>query len=471
MIRLSVLLFTSLLLGSQPGLVTSQGWFKKMASLARDTIQQTTGSKDSLEGVPVVTLSNKERCPLAGLGVGNMHPEVVPAMVAHSLKPDKNIRLFDTSNVSSNEENVARGILDGTNQWLSEDGQDPSQVFEVHVITKVWYTHLGNNRTKISVQSSLDALKPAMEHPNVDLKVHVMIHWPRCYDNIPWMDCEQEEANLPDEVKNAGPPPHLDKENAWKDSWRALEEMYQDENLKITSIGVSNFHLHELEELTKISKVKPHTMETNAWSLLYDPKMIEFCHRNRIHLVAYHLMDSIIGHAETAPFAYHRILAIANDLTKQMQEKGTLSEKDELSAAQIVLAWLVQHKISVIPRTTDLFHLKENAASSLFDIPAMTDTQVQTVAHAVEALIGGEDLTEDAFVQLTFHAKNKDIYLYWHDPENGGEIQIAKIDKGKSFVESSHPGHMFRIYDTETKENMETFQVEGKYGEHYHIEL
>merc|ERR1712238_389680 len=145
---------------------------------------------------------------------------------------------------------------------------------------------------------------------------------------------------------------------------------------------------------------------------------------------------------------------------------------EEITAAQVVLSWLVQHSISVIPSTTDLYHLKENSASSIRKIPSMDDSQVQIVAHSVEALISGEDLTEDSFVRLTFHAKSKDIYLYWHDPEFGGEIQVAKIEKGKSFEESSHPGHVFRIYDSpESSGVMELFTVNGNYGEHRRIEL
>jgi len=102
----------------------------------------------------------------------------------------------------------------------------------------------------------------------------------------------------------------------------------------------------------------------------------------------------------------------------------------------------------------------------------MGDKQVQIVAHSVEALLSGEDLTEDAFVKLTFHARSKDAYLYWHDPEFGGEIQVAKIEKGKSFEESSHPGHMFNIYDSpESKDVTESFIVSGNYGEHRFIEF
>jgi diketogulonate reductase-like aldo/keto reductase len=311
----------------------------------------------------------------------------------------------------------------------------------------------------------------ALEHQDVDLKLHVMIHWPRCYNGIPWMNCEDEENELPEEVKQAGPPPHVDKVNAWKGSWKALETLFNDEESPVVSIGVSNFHLQELQVLAELATVQPHMVETNMWSLLYDPLLVDYCHKRNIHLTAFHLMDGVIRNAESAPYAYHHILVVANELTKDMRAKGILTDKEEIAAAQVVLAWLVQHSVSVIPRTTDLIHLKENSAVSLAKIPPMTDEQVQKVAHSVEALISGEDVKEDAFLKLTFHAKSKDIYLYWHDKEYGGEIQVALIKKGGSFEESSHPGHIFRIYETEDKQNMEVFTVEGNYGDHRHIEL
>merc|ERR1711935_31391 len=177
---------------------------------------------------------------------------------------------------------------------------------------------------------------------------------------IPGMDCEGEEANLHSEVKQVGQPPHLDPENAWKGSWKALEELVSDPANPIASIGVSNFHRRELEELTSIATILPHIVETDTWSLLYDPLLIEFCHKKGIHIVVYHLMQGIVSKTREAPFATHHLLSIANDITKDMRENGLIPEEGrDITAAQVVLAWLVQHSISVIPRTTDLYHLQE----------------------------------------------------------------------------------------------------------------
>jgi len=484
MMKYSAFLYISVLLVAfdHPVQCFSEGFFGKLVKLA------TGGATDSKQGIhkrkrdgsgsspydyPTTKLWNGVHFPLVGLGVGNMNPQVVSAIISHGLKDDKNIRLIDTAHVSQNDFQVARGIVDG----VERGNPGKNEKIEVHVTTKVWYTHLGYERTTLAVKETLFGLKDAFDHPNIDLKLHVLLHWPRCYDGIPWMDCEGEEDNLPVEVKETGQPPHLDPQNAWKGSWKALEDLLADSKNPIAGIGVSNFHRRELEELTSIANVIPQMIETDTWSLLYDPLLIEFCHKKGIHIIAYHLMEGVVSKSREVPFANHHLLSIANDITKDMRENGSLQEdSNDITAAQVMLAWLVQHSISVIPRTTDLEHLQENSASSLVEIPPMDDARVQVVAQSVEALISGEDLTEDAFVTLTFHAKSKDVFLYWHDPEFGGEIEVAKIKKGKSFEESSHPGHQFRIYYDSSSDNaqdgrMEMFTVSGNYGEHRHIEL
>jgi diketogulonate reductase-like aldo/keto reductase len=458
------MLLLATLLVTFPSNSVSQNFFQRAASLL-----STKKSETDLDGIPTATLSNGVKIPLVGLGVGNMMAEVVPAMISHSLRADKNIRLIDTSHVSQNEHLVAKGIKEGVEELRKVTKDEKVQV---HVVTKVWYTHLGYDRTKLAVKASLEALKEAIDDEHVDLKVHFMLHWPRCYDNIPWMDCENEENALSDEVKEAGTAPHLDKSNAWKGSWKALEDLYLEKSTAIASIGVSNFHLRELDEMTTLARVQPHIVQTNIWSLLYDPLMVNFCHARDIHLQAYHLMNGVILKAEIAPFAYHHLLVVGNELTKIMRDEGTLGEDEEhVTPAQVLMAWLVQHHISVIPRTTDLGHLTKNSAASLGKIPSMTDPQVKTVANAVEALLSGDDLKEDAYVKVTFHAKSKDIYLYWADHEYGGEIQVSLIEKGKTFEESSHPGHTFRVYDSSDKTSYELFTVEGNYGDHRHVDL
>lgn len=70
---------------------------------------------------------------------------------------------------------------------------------------------LGYERTLLSITDALRELDPSPGQ----LEVTMLIHWPRCRGDIEWMNCEADEANLPDRVKAAGPSP-LDDPEAWK---------------------------------------------------------------------------------------------------------------------------------------------------------------------------------------------------------------------------------------------------------------
>jgi diketogulonate reductase-like aldo/keto reductase len=195
--------------------------------------------------VPTATLADGSTFPLVGLGVGNLQHELIAENIESAMASDKQTWVFDTAHASKNEHLVKAGIVNGFAGYKTRSGSSK----QVHVITKVWYTHLGYERTKLSVKESLEALN----HPNI--KVHMLLHWPRCDDSIPWMHCEQEEKELPPEVQKAGPPPYLDKDTAFLESWRALEDIYLGKVTlgrglpKLASIGVSNFNLEELQAI------------------------------------------------------------------------------------------------------------------------------------------------------------------------------------------------------------------------------
>jgi len=52
---------------------------------------------------------------------------------------------------------------------------------------KVWHTHLGYERTAMSVRDSLSDILPGADNnddPVVDVRVHAIIQYPRCYDEL-----------------------------------------------------------------------------------------------------------------------------------------------------------------------------------------------------------------------------------------------------------------------------------------------
>jgi diketogulonate reductase-like aldo/keto reductase len=433
-----------------------------------------TKKKEGLiDDVPTIKLSNDREFPLVGLGVGNLQANRVENMIYEGLKSEHRIRMIDTAHASNNERSVARGITTGVKRFMDDtttikEVMGDNDRVQVHVVTKVWYTYLGYVRTKMSVLQSLEELGEAMRDVNVDLKVHILIHWPRCHDGIEWMKCEEEENNLPENIRRL-PAPHLNKENAWKESWKALEDMYQSGDYPaLAGIGVSNFGIDDMEALIQMARVPPHIIQMNVWSLLNDPKLVETCNRNNVHIQVFNVMNGILGSIFNTPHAHHHLLMVASDLKKAMPEELASG----VTASQVILKWLIQFGLSIIPRTSNLDRLAENSAVKLAAIPDLDDKHLELVAHAVEAMLSGNDLDEDVYVTVTFHAKNQDMFLYFFMGEDK-ETQLSYIAKGDSFVEKTHPHHSFRLYNAYNPDVYHTYTVEGTYGEHQeiHVEL
>ena len=457
----------------------------------------------AIHDVPfTTTLSNGVIMPLVGLGVGNLQRDLVESMIYQGLNDDLRTRLIDTAHGSGNEREVARGITTGIkalkeqlakNEKKSKDNQiDRKQRIRVHVVTKIWYTHLGYERTKLAIDDILEHFEEAIKDSNVDLKVTILIHWPQCYDTISWMNCEEEEQQLPDRIKSAGPPPHLDRENAWKGSWRALEDVYEkhrsaadnkndNHSSVVASIGISNFNFFTLKTLLETSRIAPHLAQINLWSLMNETPLIELMNENNIHLQVYNVMNGIIGQVYENPKAHHHILMVGDQL-KQMSIDGssdaTAGTQNDLALelvlfTQVILTWLVQLDISVIPRTSDSEHLADNSAVSLSKVPSMTHKQVEIVGKSMAAIINNEDLKDDVTLQVRFHAKGSDMFLYWVPEDGDMERQRAFIEKGSSYEESTHPGHTFKLYHAYDPEQFESFSIHGHYGEiqDVHVEL
>ncbi|GKY90517.1 hypothetical protein MPSEU_000025400 [Mayamaea pseudoterrestris] len=409
-------------------------------------------------GIPLAHLANNNKIPLVGMGVGNLDHNLIPTLVAEALQDDQKTFLIDTARASNNEELVAMGVLRG----LSQKKLGPGEKIPIHIVTKVWYTHLGYERTKLSVKESFEALAPLLNNDKLDLHIHLLLHWPKCFDNIAWMNCKEDEASLPQYVKEAGPDPTLNPDGAWKESWKLLEDVYLANEYPIASIGVSNFHLHDLEAMSSFARIEPHILQVNVWSLLYDSHLVEYCHKHRIHVQVYNSMSSTVMQPEAAPRAFHHIQKVALEISNQTGMN--------LTPAQVVLAWLIQHGVSVVPRTSKIERVAENSAVVLSNIPAFSDLQVETVAHAVEAYLSGDDLEQDIHVSVTFHAQS-DIVLYWLGPND--ETRVALLRKGEIFNETTYPNHAYRSYDAQNKDVFVDHLIKANFGEHedIHVEL
>jgi len=393
-----------------------------------------------------VILSNNRVFPLVGVGAGNIEHRSIPIIIHEALSKSK-IRLVDTSRSSSNEALVARAILRylKNRNFSDKDNNDEEDEIVIHVLTKVWYTHLGYERTNLSVRESLNDLSSIISSTSNNnnnnnkkwiVKVHVLLQYPYCNPDIKWMNCEEEEEKLSEHVKNiGGSNPLLDKENAWRGSWRALEEMYTAGILE--SIGVSNFNIDEMNTLLDIANVKPHIYQGSMSSIMYDKPLMELLSKHNVFVQAFNIFKDTLSYKEHANHAYGVLQRVGMTYEKN-------NNKLVYPPSSVIMSYLLQHGYGIVPGTTDTNHLKYNAPQYLISsFPKLSARHDMDVENAISILLqiasssslsnNNSDLNNDNN-QITTTTNRQEFIQYDH-PEIGQNI--SNNDNTNQFIPSN----------------------------------
>ena len=123
-------------------------------------------------------------------------------------------------------------------------------------------------------------------------------------------------------------------------AWRALEKLYK-EGL-IRAIGVTSFWNERLADLFNMNEIKPavNQIETNVWNQKYSE--------------AAFMIEHDIQHEAWAPFAEGQNRVFDNSLLRE------LAEKYGKTTGQIMLRWLIQRNIVVIPKSVHKERIAQN---------------------------------------------------------------------------------------------------------------
>lgn len=186
---------------------------------------------------------------------------------------------------------------------------------ELFITTKLWVQDHGYENTKISFQKSLDRLQ-------LDYLDLYLIHQP--YGDV-------------------------------FGSWRAMEELY--EAGKIKAIGVANFQIDRTMDLIVFGKIPPavNQIETHPFNQQIDAHKF--------------LIENAVQTESWGPFAEGKNNIFTNELLV------SLAKKYNKSVAQIILRWITQRGIVVIPKTVHKKRMEENF--SIFDFELSADDMEQ----------------------------------------------------------------------------------------------
>ncbi|MFX3636550.1 MAG: aldo/keto reductase [Candidatus Pristimantibacillus sp.] len=243
-----------------------------------------------------IPLHNGVNMPWFGLGVFKVEEgeELVEA-VATAIK--HGYRSIDTAAIYENEKGVGEGIR----KALAETSLTREDLF---ITSKVWNSELGYEAALAAYETSLSKL--GLEY--LDL---YLIHWP---------------------VKGK-----------YNEAWRALETLYKEGRVK--AIGVSNFHIHHLEDLMQTATIKPMVDQVELHPRLAQTELRDYCTAQGIQIEAW------------SPLMQGQLLDNA--------ALQGIARKHGKSVAQVILRWDLQNGIITIPKSTKEHRIVENA--SIFD--------------------------------------------------------------------------------------------------------
>ncbi|MEK3723283.1 aldo/keto reductase [Paenibacillus sp. FSL H8-0034] len=167
-------------------------------------------------------------------------------------------------------------------------------------------------------------------------------------------------------------------------AWRAMEDLYREG--KIKAIGVSNFLPDRLMDLIVHNEIVPAVNQVETHPFHQQIDNAAFMKEQGVQIQSW------------GPFAEGRNNMFGNEVLT------LIAEKHNKSVAQVVLRWLVQREVVVIPKSVRKERLVENF--DIFDFALSTEDIEQ-----ISTLDTGESL-----------------FLSYHDPEIAKMLGSLRVD-------------------------------------------
>ncbi|MEX2948674.1 aldo/keto reductase [Staphylococcus warneri] len=253
-----------------------------------------------------IKLNETIEIPALGFGVFQIPQEQTKDAVVNAIKAG--YRHIDTAQSYMNETEVGEGI--------KASGVDRSELF---ITTKVWIENVNYEDTLKSIDRSLERLQ--LDY--IDL---VLIHQP--YNDV-------------------------------YGSWKALEELQ--ESGKIKAIGVSNFGVDRVVDLSIHNKVQPQVNQIEINPFHQQEDEVQSLQKEGLLVEAW------------APFAEGKNNLFSN---KTLQNIG---DKYGKSIAQVVLRWLVERDIVVLAKSVNPERMKQNLDIFDFELTDEDKAQITTL--------------------------------------------------------------------------------------------
>nr|XP_014276893.1 1,5-anhydro-D-fructose reductase [Halyomorpha halys] len=306
-----------------------------------------------------VLTSGTMKMPVIGLGTWQSHEREIGDAVAAAI--EAGYRHIDTAYIYLNEEAIGNTL-----QKAFKDGKIKRE--DLFITTKL--PNVGNRAEEVET-----FLKESLEYLQLDYVDLYLIHSPVGFVNDGTILPRDESGTL-----------LLDLDTDIIELWKGMEAQVDAGRAK--NIGLSNFNINQIQRILDNCRIPPANLQVELHIYFQQNELVSFCKKNGITVCAY----APLGSPNLIQF--NERIGIPTDGIKNLSPMTDtlimeIAKKYGKTPSQVLLRFLIQYGVAVIPKSINPERIKQNLDVFDFELSDEEFKQIRALDRGEEGRMFG----------------------------------------------------------------------------------